>query len=360
MKKYYFISGEASGDLHASKLISHLKELDVNSSFRGFGGDKMADSGLHLVKHYKDLAFMGFYEVIKNINTIRKNFTLVKNDILEYCPDVIVLIDYPGFNMEMAKFAKKHSIKVVYYITPQVWAWKKSRVKSLKKYVDLLIPILPFEKEFFDKCGLQSSFYGHPLMDELLHKKEKKLEFEKPVIALLPGSRKQEIRKMLPIMLEVCKEFDEYQFVIAGAPSIDLDFYRSLSGNSILPISNNKTYEVLQGAKAALVTSGTATLEAAILMVPQVVCYKTSFFSYFFAKLLVKVKYISLVNLIADKKVVSELIQNDCNKDRLTEELKTILKKENKNNVQEQYQNIINQLGDENSCFKVAQAILKV
>ena len=175
MKKYYFISGEASGDLHASKVISNLKKLDINSSFRGFGGDKMENAGLCLVKHYKDLAFMGFYEVLKNINTIRKNFTLVKDDILEYRPDVIVLVDYPGFNMEMAKFAKKHSIKVVYYITPQVWAWKKSRVKCLKKYVDLLFPILPFEKEFFDKYDLQSSFFGHPLIDELLNRDERKL-----------------------------------------------------------------------------------------------------------------------------------------------------------------------------------------
>jgi lipid-A-disaccharide synthase len=360
LKKYYFISGEASGDLHASKVISHLKKIDGSSSFRGFGGDKMEAAGLAVVKYYKDLAFMGFYEVVKNINTIRKNFILVKDDILQYRPDTIVLVDYPGFNMEIAKFAKKHSIKVVYYITPQVWAWKKSRVKSLKKYVDLLIPILPFEKEFFDNCNLESSFYGHPLIDELLNKSEKKLEFEKPVIALLPGSRRQEIRKMLPIMLEVCEEFDQFQFVIAGAPSIELDFYRSISGDSSVPISNNKTYEVLLGAKAALVTSGTATLEAAILKVPQVVCYKTSFFSYFFAKLLVKVKYISLVNLIADKKVVVELIQKDCNKDRLVQELNWILKKENKKETLEQYQRIIKQLGDEKSCLKVAQAISKL
>lgn len=360
MKKYYIISGEASGDLHGSKVISHLNKLDVNSTFRGFGGDKMAQEGMELVKHYKDLAFMGFYEVLKNINNIRKNFTLVKDDILLYKPDTIVLIDYPGFNMEMAKFAKQNSIKVVYYVTPQVWAWKKDRVKALKKYVDLLIPILPFEKDFFDKNGLQSVFYGHPLMDELLHKKERKLEFEKPVIALLPGSRKQEIKKMLPVMLEVCKHFSQYQFVIAGAPSIDLEFYRSLSTDFSIPISKDKTYDVLLGAKAALITSGTATLEAAILKVPQVVCYKTSFLSYFLARLLVKVKFISLVNLIADKNVITELIQNDCNKNRLIFELKAVLKKENKLKIIEQYIKVISKLGDQNSCFKVANAISKL
>lgn len=358
MSKYYFISGEASGDLHASKLIAHLSRLDSNAEFRGFGGEKMEKEGLELVKHYKDLAFMGFYEVLKNIGTILKNFKLVKQDILRFCPDVLVLVDYPGFNLKMASFAKQHNIKVVYYITPQVWAWKKSRVKALKNNVDLLLPILPFEESYFGKHGVSSSFYGHPLIDELKNRKRPNLDYEKPVIALLPGSRKQEISKILPIMMEMVPVFGDYQFVIAGAPSISHEYYRSLVNDSTIPISNNRTYDVLAGSKAALVASGTATLEAAILKVPQVVCYKTSHFSYFFAKLLVKIKYISLVNLIADKKVVIELIQNEFNVVNLADELKFVLNKNNKELILEQYSSVVDSLGEGNSCYKVAQAIL--
>lgn len=360
MSKYYFICGEASGDLHASKLIDHLSALDDSSVFRGFGGDKMEEKGMQIIKHYKDLSFMGFYEVAKNIRTIIKNFSIVKKDILQFSPDVLVLVDYPGFNMRMAKFAKQNHIKVVYYITPQVWAWKKNRVHSLKKYVDLLIPILPFEPSFFSKNGLKSVFYGHPLMDELKNKKQPRLDFEKKVIALLPGSRKQEISKILPVMMELVPMFDDYQFVIAGAPSISQEFYRSLTNDSKIPISKNKTYEVLSSAKAALVASGTATLEAAILNVPQVVCYKTSWFSFVLGKLLVKVKYISLVNLIAHKEIVRELIQSDLNVKLLADQLNFILKKENEKSILKQYSDVIEKLGDNNSCKKVAQAIFDI
>ena len=270
----------------------------------------MQAQGLQLVKHYKDMAFMGFLEVIANLNKIRKNLVLAKIDIQSFQPDVLILIDYPGFNMRIAKFAKKLGIKVVYYIAPQVWAWKQGRVKQLKRDTDLLLPILPFEKEFFTKHGAESTFVGHPLLDELTDSSRKSVETEKPVIALLPGSRKQEIKKMLPLMMELADHFTDYQFIIAGAPSIPSSFYRSITGDSYLPISTDKTYEVLKGAKAAVITSGTATLEAAILQVPQVVCYRTSGFSYWIGKQVIKVPYISLVNLILNQQVVSRIGAN--------------------------------------------------
>jgi lipid-A-disaccharide synthase len=361
LKNYYFIAGEASGDLHAAKVISELSEMHQSKAkFKGFGGDKMKAAGMSLSKHYKDLAFMGFLEVIKNLSTIKKNFDLAQSEILHFKTDVLVLIDYPGFNMRIAKFAKKHEIKVVYYITPQVWAWKKSRVKDLKKYTDLLIPILPFEKQFFKDNGLDSIFVGHPLLDELKQNHKKAVESEKPLIALLPGSRKQEISKILPLMLEVTSQFEDYEFVIAGAPSIPLEFYRNITKDSFVPISSGRTYEVLMGAKAALIASGTATLEAAILNVPQVVCYKTSMFSYTIGRLLVKVKYISLVNLISDKFVVKELIQSDFNVVNLKIELKNILNKKTKSELLSKYKLLHEMLGEVGASKRVAEAIFNL
>jgi lipid-A-disaccharide synthase len=355
--KYYFIVGEASGDMHAANLMKSLKHIDSASQFKGFGGDKMQAQGLQLVKHYKELAFMGFWEVVKNLSTIRKNLALVKADILAYKPDVLLLVDYPGFNMRIAKFAKQQGIRVVYYITPQVWAWKQSRVKQLKRDTDLLLPILPFEKAFFEARGVHASFVGHPLLDELHHNKPKSIQTEKPLIALLPGSRKQEIKKMLPVMMQLADHFSDYQFVIAGAPSIPRAFYRSITGDSYLPISSNKTYEVLVGARAALITSGTATLEAAILKVPQVVCYRTSFFSYWIGKQLVKVPFISLVNLILNKAVVSELIQEDFNKQRLIAEVDKLLNKRHKKTLLEEYQLLSEKLGQRGASDRAAKAI---
>lgn len=357
MKKYYVLVGEASGDIHASKLIKELLKINSKSQFRGFGGDLMASEGMHITKHYRELAFMGFWEVIKNILTIFKNFKIAKNDILKFKPDVLVLVDYPGFNMRMASFAKKHDIKVVYYITPQVWAWKQSRIKSLKRYVDLLIPILPFEKEFFEKHKLEAYFLGHPLLDELVGKKKNSLDTEKPIIALLPGSRKQEIKAMLPTMIEMVEVFNDYQFVIAGAPSIPTEFYRALTKGSNIPISTNKTYDLLSSARAAIITSGTATLEAAILRVPQVVCYKTSTFSYFLGRLLVKLKYISLVNLISDSFVVEELIQSDYNYKALKSSLNKILKKKSKELMIKKYDLLIQKLGEKGASKRVAELI---
>lgn len=357
MKRYYFIVGEASGDLHAANLIKELSALDTDATFQGFGGERMQKQGLELTKHYQEMAFMGFWEVLMNLSTIRKNFKQAKKELLEYKPDVLVLVDYPGFNMRMATFAKKHNIKVVYYITPQVWAWKESRVKKLKRDVDLLLPILPFERSFFAKHGIDVSYVGHPLLDAFKDLDSRNIESEKPIVAILPGSRKQEIATSLPIMMEVAKSFENYQFIIAGAPSISQDYYRSITQDSYMPVLSNQTHALLKECKATIVTSGTATLEAAILKAPQVVCYKTSSISYFLAKLVVKVKYIALVNLICDKEVVKELIQDDFNADNLVNELNRILNKKNKTQILSDYDSLIRLLGDIGASKRAADAI---
>ena len=358
--RYYLIAGEASGDMHAANLIKELSLSDKEAQFKGFGGEKMQTQGLQLVKHYKEMAFMGFLEVISNLNIIRKNLALAKYDIQSFQPDVLILIDYPGFNMRIAKFAKKLGIKVVYYITPQVWAWKQGRIKKLKRDTDLLLPILPFEKEFFTKHGAKSTFLGHPLLDELTDCISKSVDTEKPIIALLPGSRKQEIKKMLPLMMELADHFTDYQFIIAGAPSIPSSFYRSITGDSYLPISTDKTYEVLKGAKVAVITSGTATLEAAILQVPQVVCYRTSRFSYWIGKQVIKVPFISLVNLILNKQVVTELVQTDFNKERLIQEIDKLLNKKYRTVILQEYKYLIKKLGTKGASKRAAQAVINL
>lgn len=325
--KYYVIAGEASGDLHGSNLIKEIKLLDKDAIFRCWGGDKMQDAGATLVKHYRDLAFMGFIEVLKNLRTILRNLDFCKKDILAYTPDAIILVDYPGFNLRIAKWAKQQGIKVIYYISPQVWAWKESRVNAIKRDVDKMLVILPFEKEFYRKWNYDVAYVGHPLVNVIgQYTSPGKLFENKDVIALLPGSRKQEILKKLPVMLEATKYFPLYHFVIAKAPGIEENFYNEL----LAPYSNvsfvvNKTYQLLSEAKAALVTSGTATLETALFGVPEVVCYKGSNISYQIAKRLVKIKYICLVNLIMDKEVVKELIQDDLTVENVTKELKDIL-----------------------------------
>lgn len=357
MKRYYFIVGEASGDLHAANLIKELSALDTDAKFQGFGGERMQKEGIELTKHYQEMAFMGFWEVLMNLSSIRKNFKQAKKELIEYKPDILVLVDYPGFNMRMATFAKKHNIKVVYYITPQVWAWNESRVKKLKRDVNLLLPILPFERSFFAKHGIDVSYVGHPLLDAFKDLDSRNIESEKPIIAILPGSRKQEIATSLPIMMEVAKSFENYQFIIAGAPSISQDYYRSITQDSYMPVLSNQTHALLKECKAAIVTSGTATLEAAILKVPQVVCYKTSSISYFLAKLVVKVKYIALVNLICDKEVVKELIQDDFNANNLVNELNRILNKKNKTQILSDYDSLIRILGDVGASKRAADAI---
>ncbi len=325
--KYYIIAGEASGDLHASNLVHALKQVDPDAQFRGWGGDKMADQGVTIVKHIRDLAFMGFVEVAANFFTILSNLKLCKKDIKQYKPDAVIMIDYPGFNLQIAKYLYANSIKAIYYISPQVWAWKKSRVHTIRRVVDRMLVIMPFEKDFYKAYGINADFVGHPLLDALPEYTPPPAQTmnKKPVVALLPGSRRQEISKVLPVMLSVVSDFPEVEFVIAGVPSIGESFYKQITRRHNVKVVMNNTYQLLAGARAALVTSGTATLETALIGVPQVVCYKAGSLSYAIAKRLIKVKYISLVNLIMDKPVVKELIQDELNRQTLRGELNNLL-----------------------------------
>ena len=329
--KYYIIAGEASGDLHGSNLIKELKKQDPATTVRCWGGDLMQQAGGDLVKHYKDLAFMGFTEVLMNLRTIFRNLDFCKQDILRYRPDALILIDYPGFNMRIAKWAHQNlpNPRIIYYISPQVWAWKEGRVRQIRETVDKMLVILPFEKAFYKKWNYDVEYVGHPLVeviDRFRATPLPALQFTNPIIALLPGSRKQEIEKKLPIMLEASRHFPDYQFVIAQAPGQEPAFYDHLTAaypnvGSI----RNQTYALLAQARAACVTSGTATLETALFGVPEIVCYKGSTVSYQIARRLIKVKYISLVNLIMDKLVVKELIQDELTPDNLRRELEELL-----------------------------------
>lgn len=327
--KYYIIAGEASGDLHGSNLIKEIKKRDEQAVIRCWGGDLMKAEGGEVVKHYKELAFMGFIEVVKNLSTILNNLKFCKADITSFQPDTLILIDYPGFNLRVAKWAKEQGFKIVYYISPQVWAWKESRVKLIRKVVDKMLVILPFEKDFYKKWQYDVAYVGHPLaqvVDDYLAKDASEKISDKPIIALLPGSRKQEVAVKLPVMLEASKSFSQYQFVLAKATSLDDAFYQSMLQDYPQVLSvKNETYRLLAQSTAALVTSGTATLETALFGVPEVVCYKGSSISYQIAKRLIRVKYISLVNLIMDKPVVKELIQNELTKENIVRELETIL-----------------------------------
>lgn len=367
--KIYIIAGEASGDLHASNLIKEMNTIDNSISFRGWGGDLMQKQGLDLVKHYRDLAFMGFVEVLMNVRTISKNLKFCKKDILNFKPDALILIDYPGFNLRIAKFAHKNRIKVFYYISPQVWAWKKSRVKTIRRVVDKMLVILPFEKDFYKNYNYDVDFVGHPLLDvigEDYKKADNKLFYkknnlsEKPIIALLPGSRKQEISTMLNIMLSLCEYFPTYQFIIGGAPSIHQDFYKDLCKKYNVKVVFNQTYELLKNSEAALVTSGTATLETALIETPQVVCYKGNHLSYQIAKRIINVKYISLANLIMDRKIIVELIQNDLNTKNLKIELNKILNDKNyRKEMLGNYKKLKEKLGGNGASENAAKIILE-
>jgi len=361
--KYYIIAGEASGDLHGSNLIKELKKLDTTASIRCWGGDKMQEAGGELVKHYRDLAFMGFTEVLMNLRTIFRNLAFCKEDIQQYKPDVLVLIDYPGFNLRIAKWAKQLGLKVIYYISPQVWAWKENRVKMMKECIDKMLVILPFEKDYFkNKWNWEVEYVGHPLVEVIERKMSEagSQKSGKDVIALLPGSRKQEIAKKLPVMLGVSSFFPDHQFVVAQAPAVEDEFYKTFTDQyPNVSIARNKTYDLLLQAKAALVTSGTATLETALFAVPEVVCYKGSPISYEIAKRVIKVKYISLVNLIMDKLVVKELIQHEMTVENLKKELQSLLSDTNKlAALQQDYtalKNLLSQGG--NASAKAARSI---
>jgi len=366
--KYYIIAGEASGDLHASNLMKALKKKDADAEFRFWGGDLMNNVGGDLVKHYRDLAFMGFLEVIVNLKTILNNIKFCKKDLLNYKPDILILVDYPGFNLRIAEFAHQNKIKVHYYISPQLWAWKENRIKNIKRDVDEMYVILPFEKEFYEKKhSFNVHFVGHPLLDAIADRKQvDESTFRKehdltsrPIIALLPGSRKQEIKKMLSVMLKMVDKFKDYQFVIAGAPSQDYKFYEPFIKNNPVKFISNKTHDLLSVSFAALVTSGTATLETALFKVPEVVCYKGSTISYEIGKRLVNLKYISLVNLILDKEVVTELIQHDFNEQMLEKELAKILTEKNRSQLFIEYFDLEQKLGGKGASEKTAELILK-
>ncbi|GAC1437983.1 MAG: lipid-A-disaccharide synthase [Sediminibacterium sp.] len=335
--KYYLIAGEASGDLHGSNLVKQLRQMDAAADIRCWGGDLMQAAGAAVVKHYRDLAFMGFTEVVRNLPTILGNIRFCKQDILSFQPDVLVLIDYPGFNLRMAAWGRQRGFKIVYYISPQVWAWKENRVKKMKHCIDRMLCILPFEKDYYkNKWNWDVAYVGHPLVEVIERKKSETksqgseaTEEETNIIALLPGSRKQEISKKLPIMLGAARHFPEYRFVVAQAPGLNTDFYAPfLAPHQNVSTVNNQTYDLLLRSKAALVTSGTATLETALFGVPEVVCYKGSNISYQIARRLIRIKYISLVNLIMDKLVVKELIQNELTTANLVRELEQLLTNE--------------------------------
>ena len=388
--KYYIIAGEASGDLHGSNLIKALQKFDNQAIIRAWGGDMMAETGADMRKHYRDLAFMGFLEVVKNLRTILGNMAFCKRDILEFQPDVVIFIDYPGFNLRIAKwlyqYQLKHTFKtkLFYYISPQIWAWHTSRVHNIKRIMDKVFCILPFEKDFYKKYNYDVDYIGHPLLDVVKKAKNtegslslENSEKDKPVIALLAGSRRQEIEAMLPTMLEVVPYFPDYQFVIAAASAQDLSYYdqflnkinndHSPSIKNHLPLTNNRflnvkivqnqTYNVLKLATAALVKSGTSTLETALFGVPQVVCYKGSAVSFAIAKRVVKIKYISLVNLIMDKEIVTELIQDDFTVENLRLELTKAI--ENQEIIKKNYDILRGVLGNEGASDRAAALMVK-
>ncbi len=367
--KYYIIAGEASGDLHGANLINELKLIDKHANFRCWGGDLMQTAGATLVKHHKDLAFMGLYEVVKNILTIQKNFKFCEKDIADFQPDVLILIDYPGFNLRMAKFAHNLKIKVFYYISPKIWAWNEKRINPIKKYVDKMFVIFPFEVDYYKQnFDYQVYYAGNPILDALEQKKQipdfnkfisvNQLE-NKQIVALLAGSRKQEIERLLPEMLAVIPHFPYFQFVIAGVSSLEPELYRKICGNSNVKIIFDKTYSLLQHAEAAVVTSGTATLETALLNVPEVVVYKTSPITFHIGKLFVDIKYFSLVNIIMDSEVVKELLQFDLQQDIKTELQKILHDNSYKNKMLDNYQLLHQKLGESGASKRVAEMMYK-
>ncbi len=365
--KYYIIAGEASGDLHGSNLMKAILAKDPTAEIRFWGGDLMQSVGGTLVKHYRDLAFMGFAEVIMNLRTILGNISVCKKDILQFQPDTLIYIDYPGFNMRIAKWAKKLGILNQYYISPQIWAWKENRIKDIKRDMDKMYVILPFEKDFYEKKhNFSVEFVGHPLIDAISNRDKTSFEkftsenklSQKPIIALLPGSRKQEIEKMLSIMLSVVDKFSDYQFVIAGAPSQEYDFYKQFLTTENVNFVSNKTYDLLSVSHAALVTSGTATLETALFKVPQIVCYKANRISYEIAKRIITLKFISLVNLIMDKEVVKELIQKELNTKNLETELNKIISGNQRQEMLSKYEILEQKLGGKGASEKTADLIL--
>ncbi len=362
--KYYLVAGEASGDLHGANLMKALKNEDPNASFRYFGGDKMKAEGGDLVKHYADMAFMGFTEVILNLRTVLRNLKTCKADILAHRPDALILIDFPGFNLKIAEFAKQHDIRVCYYISPKVWAWNQKRVLKIKKVVDQLFCILPFEVDFYKAWGMEVNYVGNPLLDEIgqftvdHNFRTKEGLTEQKIIALLPGSRKQEIERLLPDMLSVTDNFSDYQFVVAAAPTFTADYYQQYIGDKKVKLVFGQTYNLLSHAHAALVASGTATLETALFKVPQVVLYRGGAITVGIARLLIKIRFISLVNLIMDKKVVSELIQQDCNPEKIKTELNLVLAGDGRDRQLGDYNDLAVRMGTAGASERTAKLVV--
>jgi lipid-A-disaccharide synthase len=365
--RYYIIAGERSGDLHGANLVKSIKRHDSDAVFKGFGGDYMKESGVDLTVHYSDMAFMGFVEVLKKLNTISKFVKLGRHDILTYKPDVVILIDYAGFNRQMASFCKKKNIKVFYYISPKVWAWHQRRALHLKRNVDRMFVILPFEKDFFKKYDWNVDYVGNPVLDAVKsHQPDDQflqrhsLQLSKPIIALLPGSRKQELVNMAPILAEVVKNFPEFQFAVAAVNNLDFSCYEVLSTLQNVTLVHEDTYNLLLNANAAIVTSGTATLETALFKVPQTVVYKTSQLTYYIVKMLIKVPHISLVNLIAGKEVIRELIQQKANAQEIGKELKALLfDSDYRSGILNHYENIYKLLDSGSASENTARLMVK-
>lgn len=366
--KYYIIAGEASGDLHGSRLIRELAARDPQADFRIWGGDLMEAAGGTLVKHYRDLAFMGFAEVVMNLRTILGNMRFCKQDILDYEPDVLILIDYPGFNLRIAKWARRQGLRTFYYISPQIWAWHSSRVHQIRRDVDRMYVILPFEQDFYARYDMEVDYVGHPLLDAVQDfepdpgfRSANGLD-DRPVVALLPGSRRQEIERMLPLMLAAAGRFPSCQFCVAGAPSQPASFYEPFLAAApdgiTVRLIRNRTYDLLATARAGLVTSGTATLEAALFDLPLAVCYRGNFISYWIARRLVEIKYISLVNLIADEPLVKELIQSDCTAETMENELARLLDPAVGEKMQKKFSALRKQLGQGGAAARTAEQML--
>ncbi len=366
--KYYIIAGEASGDLHGASLIKEIKAIDSHAQFRGWGGDNMQQEGLDMVKHYRDHAFMGFFEVISHLRAVLKNISLCKKDIIYYNPDAVILIDYPGFNLEIAKFSKKNKLKVFYYISPKVWAWKSSRVKTIRQNVHKLFVILPFETSFYEQYQYPVEYVGNPVVDKIEAEKNKGVERElfinnnnipdKPIIAILPGSRIHEVQKCLPHMMEACKDFNEYQLVIAGVSTINTSYYQNYVHLPNVSLVVDQTYQLLQLAESAIVTSGTAALETALFNVPQVVCYKISLPTFMIGRLLVKIKFFTLVNLIMEKEVIKELLQFNLTNEIKSEMQKILNNAEYVKTMQNNYGRLKEKLGEKGAAQRVAKKIV--
>jgi lipid-A-disaccharide synthase len=367
--KLFFIAGEASGDLHGGNLIREIKQLDNSIEIQCWGGDKMTAAGGKLLKHIRELSFMGFVEVLLNLKTILRNFKSCKTQIAEFKPDALVLIDFPGFNLRMAEWAKKQGIPVFYYISPQIWAWKQSRIHKIKACVDKMYVILPFEKEFYAKFNYPVEYVGSPLLDAIEQHIEQSVNRgtlreryqldNRPILALVPGSRKQEIKRKLPLMLKAAESFPSHQVIVTGAPAIDPSYYDQFV-HPQQHVIFNETYDIIQSAEIAAVTSGTATLETALIGTPQVVCYKGSFLSYFIARMLIKVRFISLVNLIMDREIIKELIQQECTASHLQKELSILLTDKLRcNQLVKEYGELKAILGKGGASKKVAQSLLK-